>query len=255
MRCITIRFYGELNDFLAPDNCQQPFLHHFDGRPSIKDLIESLGVPHPEVDLILINGESACFSERVSGGEQVSVYPVFKAIDITATTLVRPDPLSEIRFVLDCHLGKLAAYLRMLGFDSVFSNKAADDKLAHISADEHRILLTRDRGLLKRTKVVYGYYVRDLDPALQLTEVLTRFELWGSFRPFERCMRCNEALIPVPKDAVRSYLPEKVREYCHDFRFCPGCERIYWQGTHYEQMQKFIRSIGASHPARSLRQK
>lgn len=243
MQFITIRFYGELNDFLPQDMRQQPVQHILAGRPAVKDVIESLGVPHPEVDLLLINGCSACFSERLYGGERVAVYPVFKAIDVSAATRVRPDPLAEIRFVLDCHLGKLASYLRMFGFDSLFSNEADDDKLACISADEGRVLLTRDRGLLKRSKVVYGYWVRSLDPAWQLSEVLTRFELYEHARPFERCMRCNEVLAPITKNAVFSRLPEKVREYCHVFHRCPDCGRIYWQGTHYEHMLEFVESI------------
>ena len=243
MNKITIRFYAELNDLLPPSRRQKAIGNSFKGRPAVKDLIESLGVPHTEVDLILVNGESVGFEHCLQGGETVGVYPIFQSIDISALTKVRPEPFSELRFALDTHLGKLALYLRMLGFDSYNSNMASDEKLAAISAEEKRILLTRDRGLLKRSKVLYGYWLRSTAPAAQLREVLQRFGLYPLLRPFQRCLRCNSVLQAVSKEKGLASLPPKVREYCAEFHLCPGCGRLYWNGTHYEHMTEFVKHI------------
>jgi hypothetical protein len=174
----TFRFYEELNHFLPHRRRQVAFTHRFDGRQSIKDMIESLGVPHTEIDLILVNGESVDFKYLVQDGDAVSVYPVFGTLDITPVQCVRPQPLRDIRFVLDIHLGKLAAYLRMLGFDTLYPDDYEDSHLAILSRDEHRILLTRDCGLLKRSMVTHGHYVRETNPRRQLIEVVQHFDLF-----------------------------------------------------------------------------
>ncbi|MBP1743932.1 MAG: hypothetical protein H6Q58_910 [Firmicutes bacterium] len=246
MSFLTIRFYGGLNYFLPPQIRQIPFRHSFTGQPTVKDLVESFGVPHAEVDLILVDGVSARFDRQLRGGEKVSVYPAFRSIDVSAVTLVRPEPLTEIRFVLDVHLGKLASYLRMAGFDTLYSSSALDSELAERSALERRILLTFDRGLLKRKNVMYGYCVRSRDPATQLKEVLNHFGLSDSLHPFSRCMICNGVLQHVAKDEVFERLPEKVREYADDFTVCRGCGRIYWKGTHFERMSELIKKAISS---------
>jgi hypothetical protein len=243
MKYCSIRFYAELNDFLLRERRQVAFNHFFSGKPSIKDLIESLGVPHTEVDLILVNGESVEFSRQVQNGDRISVYPVFETINISPIVRVRPIPLRKVRFVLDVHLGKLVLYLRMVGFDTLYNNEFSDDELVRISANERRILLTRDRGLLKRSNVTHGYYVRATNPPLQLVEVLHRFDLFKMSQPFRRCLRCNEMLEPAPKEKVEDHLPPKVREQFAEFSLCRGCGRIYWKGSHYERMKNFIRQI------------
>ncbi len=241
-RCF-MRFYAELNDFLPPGKRQVTFDHCFFGQPTVKDLIESLGVPHTEVDLILSNGKSVDFSHRVENLDRISVYPVFETLDISSILRVRPAPLRKIRFVLDVHLGKLAVYLRMMGFDALYSNEFDDEMLVEISVRERRILLTRDRGLLKRSDVTHGYYVRATAPSSQLVEVLRRFELFGAIRPFTRCLSCNEELAPTPKEEVEGRLPPKVKEYFREFLLCRGCGRVYWQGSHYERMKSFIENV------------
>jgi uncharacterized protein with PIN domain len=238
-----LRFYAELNYFLPSHRRQRTFEHSFTGRVSVKDMIECQGVPHTEVDLILVNGASRDFDYLVQDGDRISVYPVFESIDIMPVVRVRPRPLREPRFVLDTHLGKLATYLRMLGFDSLYWNDAQDDVLAGISSREGRILLTRDRGLLMRSIVTHGYYVRETDPRRQLVAVLQRFDLIDSVRPFDRCIRCNGLLHPVPKEAIRDWLPPKTREYYDEFRVCDHCGQIYWKGSHYDRMQAFIARI------------
>lgn len=171
----TLRFYGPLNDFLPRSQRRKPFSNPFIHRVSVKDMIESLGVPHPEVDLLLVNSEPAPFSYLVQDGDFISVYPAFYSLAMAPFSLVRPKPLTENRFVLDVHLGKLATSLRMLGFDTLYRNDYGDEELARISAEQDRILLTRDRGLLMRGLVDYGYYVRHTDSQLQLKEVAARF--------------------------------------------------------------------------------
>jgi len=196
MAAARFRFYAELNDFLPLESRGCYLERQFATGGSVKDFIESFGVPHTEVDLVLVNGETVDFSYRVRDGDGVSVYPVFESFDIAPVSRVRPAPLRDLRFVLDVHLGRLAAYLRMAGFDATYRNDAADAELAEAAERERKVLLTRDRYLLMRTKVDRGYWVRSADPRQQLAEVLKRFQLADSLRPFTRCLVCNGELAP-----------------------------------------------------------
>ena len=245
---ITIRFYAELNDFLPERLRQVAFSHEMPGTGAVKDVIESLGVPHTEVDLILVNGVPVGFSHPVRDGDVVSVYPVFESFDIAGVSKVRPEPLREIRFVADCHLGRLAAYLRMVGFDTLYQNDCPDKTLAEISEREHRILLTRDRGLLKRSMVTHGYYVRSQAPRAQLEEVSARFHLAGKMRPFSRCMACNALLHQATKEEVYERLPERIREEFSEFSACPSCGRVYWRGSHYDRMRRLVQVVCSERP-------
>lgn len=240
---VTVRFYAELNDFLPRERRQVPITYPLARRTSIKDLIESLGVPHTEVDLLLANGESVGFDYLVQPGDRISVYPVFESLDISPLVRVRPSPLREPRFILDTHLGKLAGYLRLLGFDTLYRNNYDDATLARISADERRILLTQDRGLLKRSAVTHGYYVRAASPVEQVREVVRRFDLAGLIQPFSRCLRCNGRLRPVPKAAVLERLPPRTRQEYEEFWLCERCDRVYWQGSHYDRLRALIAEL------------
>lgn len=243
LRAATLRFYADLNDFLLPEKRQRPVIYTFELSASVKDVIESLGVPHTEVDLILANGNSVDFAYLVQDQDHISVYPLFQSLDIGALTQVRPPALAEARFVLDVHLGRLAGYLRLLGFDALYRNDYLDEELAEISSRENRILLTRDRGLLKRGSVTYGYCLRTTKPQQQLIEVLRRFELLEVVTPFHRCLQCNGLLEPVAKIAVSEQLLPDTRRYYDDFRRCRDCRRIYWKGSHYEHMHRFVEHI------------
>jgi len=244
------RFYAELNDFIAPDRRQVAFLHTVDQRASIKDVIESLGVPHTEIDLILVDGRSVDFSYLVRDGDRVSVYPVFEALDISPVALVRPQPLREVRFVLDTHLGRLAAYLRLAGFDTTCRPDSGDAELADISLREQRILLTRDHGLLKRKVVTHGYFVRATRPADQLVEVLGRFDLVRSVAPFSRCLRCNGEIERAAPELVWSRLPPRIRAAHREFWRCRSCDRAYWKGSHYARLARLVEQAIASLGAR-----
>lgn len=240
MPAATFRFYSELNDFLPREQRFHDFSYRFDNRPAIKDAIEAIGAPHTEVELILVNGVSQDFSYHLANGDRVSVYPMFESIDISALLRVRPQPLREVRFVLDAHLGRLAVYLRMLGFDALYRSDFADDELARISRLEGRILLTRDRGLLKRGEVTHGCFIRSTDYRFQVLEVVRRFDLSGALHPFSRCLRCNRPLEPVSKEALLDRLPQETRRHYQDFWRCTGCGQVYWEGSHYRRMSAFI---------------
>ncbi|MDW8355295.1 MAG: Mut7-C RNAse domain-containing protein [Bryobacterales bacterium] len=240
VKTARFRFYAELNDFLPPERRMREFEYSFSGRQSVKHLIEAAGVPHTEVDLVLANGEPVDFGYLVEGGDRISVYPVFEAFDIAGVTRVRPQPLRQARFVLDGHLGRLAAYLRMLGFDTVHERDSTDDELARCASEQRRILLTRDRELLKRSAVTHGYYVRQTQPRAQLVEVLRRFDLAGAVKPFVRCLRCNELLEEARKEEVWDHLPPRSREHYREFWRCPGCGRVYWGGSHYRRMERLV---------------
>jgi uncharacterized protein with PIN domain/sulfur carrier protein ThiS len=240
------RFHAELNHFLPASKREISFSHYFEERASIKDMIEALGVPHPEVDAIAVNGKAVDFSYIVQDGDRIEVYPVSVSSEVSEQASVRPQLLSILRFVLDVHLGKLAASLRMLGFDTLYRNDYDDEELAQISASEQRILLTRDKGLLMRSLVTYGYYVRATNPEQQVVEVLQRFDLFGKVLPFQRCIRCNGLLEPVAKEAIVDQLPQKTRLSIDEFHRCRECHQIYWRGSHYERMQQFIEGVLSS---------
>jgi len=234
------RFYEELNDFLAPARRRTSFAYSVAGTRSVKDAIEAIGVPHTEVDLILVDGQSVGFDRVLRGGERVAVYPVFERLDIAPLQHLRPRPLREPRFVLDVRLGALARHLRMAGFDCLYRNDYRDGELITAALAEHRIILTRDRGLLKQRLVTHGYYVRQTEPEEQLREVVHALQLLANLRPFTRCRECNAELREVPKADVLARLPEKVRGAYDRFQLCPGCGRIYWEGTHYERLRRLL---------------
>lgn len=239
---VAFRFYAQLNDFLPRERRFVPFTHNFEPPPSIKDVIESLGVPHPEIDLIVVNGAPVEFNYAVQDGDRISVYPAFTSLDISHLLPLRR-PLKDFQFVLDTHLGRLATYLRLLGFDSVYATNRNDSELARISHDEGRILLTRDTGLLKRNEVVYGYFVRATNLIRQAIEVVRRFDLFRLISPFRRCLRCNSELISVSKDSILERLELKTRQHYDEFRTCPSCNRLYWQGSHYDHMRRLVERI------------
>jgi len=237
------RFYAELNDFLPPRVDRGQVVYRFSGRPSLKDAVEALGVPHTEVDLLLVNGDPAGFGRHLADGDRVAVYPVFGGLDISPLNRVRPRPLRRIRFVLDVHLGKLARILRLLGFDAHYENPADDCRIRRLAAAEGRIILTRDRGLLKHGSVTHGYCVRSTDPREQAVEVLRRFDPRGAVQPFSRCPACNGLVAPVEKSAVDHVLPERTRRCFQRFSRCGSCARIYWEGSHHRALARLVADL------------
>jgi len=238
-----VRFYAELNDFLAAERRKVDIPYSFDVSPTVKDAIEALGVPHVEVDLILVNGASVGFGHRLADGDRVSVYPVFESLDIAPVVRLREAPLRQIAFVADVHLRKLARFLRLLGFDVLHANDLDDAALVELSAEGGRVLLTRDRQLLKHKRVTHGYWVRSTDPIEQAREIVHRFDLAGSARPFSRCTACNGALRPVDKEAVAEEIPPKTARWLDAYVRCNACGKLYWRGTHFERLEGLIERI------------
>lgn len=242
MKTITIRFYEELNDFLPKDRKKRSFQHHFKNNPSIKDIIESLGVPHCEVDLILANGQSIDFSCQPENDDIISVYPQFESFDISPLIRLREKPLRVTRFISDVNLGKLAKYLRLLGFDTLYNNNYKDNEITEIAAKEKRIILTRDTGLLKRKRVLRGYFVRSTNPKDQIKEIIHRFDLQNNICSFTRCLECNGLIMEVSKTDIYDKLQPNTKKYFSKFFQCGVCKKIYWQGSHYENMIKEIKT-------------
>jgi uncharacterized protein len=239
----TFRFYEELNDFLAPDRRKREFSAPCARAATTKHMIEALGVPHTEVELILVNGESAGFNRILQDGDRVAVYPRFEAMDVTPLLRVREYPLRVTRFVADAHLGGLAHMLRMLGFDTLYDNHFHDDNIVAVAGEDGRIVLTRDRELLKRRTITHGCYVHALKSELQLREIVERLELARSAKPFTLCLHCNAPLHPVDKAVVYDRLPPRVQETYQHFSTCDLCGRVFWEGSHWRNMCRVLENL------------
>ena len=239
----TFRFYAELNDFLAPGRRGGEFTCGCARAATTKHMIEALGVPHTEVELVLVNGESVGFERALRDGDRVAVYPKCEMLDVTPLLRVRERALRETRFIADAHLGGLAHLLRMTGFDTLYDNDFGDDEIECVAAAQGRIVLTRDRDLLKRSGVTHGCYVRALRSEPQLREVFDRLDLARSARPFTRCLSCNTPLRAVDKTQVAARLPPAVRQRHERFAVCDGCARVFWEGMHWQRMRRLVDSL------------
>lgn len=233
-------FLPDLNNFLIHARREGTFAYLFEDGQTVKHLIEAAGVPHTEVGQVIVNGEPVELDYPVRDGDQVTVAPAGAAYS----------PPGVARFVLDNHLGRLATYLRMLGFDCVYRNDFDDVELAQISADEGRILLTRDRRLLMRKMVQWGYCLRSLNSNEQVIEVLQRFGLFKAIHPFQRCLRCNTPLQQADKSAIINQLEPLTKTYYEEFHICPACGQIYWKGSHYARMRAMIDDFEAQRDAK-----
>jgi uncharacterized protein with PIN domain len=243
MKSVTLRFYEELNDFLPERKKKQPFGVEFKERQTVKDIIESQGVPHIEVDLVLVQGKPVDFGYQVQPDDKISVYPVFESFNISSVNELRDKPLRKTAFILDVHLGRLKTYLRLFGFDTLYRNDYEDEEVVKISNAEHRIILTRDVGILKRNEVKLGYWIRNIYPRQQIKEVIDRFDLYDRIDPFNRCSECNGTIEKVSRESVFGQLQPGTRKYFNEFFRCTGCEKIYWQGSHYTKLNDLISEI------------
>jgi uncharacterized protein with PIN domain len=237
----TFRFYEELNDFLAPERRKREFVCRCAEAATVKHMIEALGVPHTEVELVLVNGESVGFDRLLHEDDRVAVYPRFEALDVRPLLRVREQPLRVTRFVADAHLGGLARLLRMAGFDTLYDNRFHDSEIAAIAVREGRIVLTRDRELLKRREITHGCYVHALKPVRQMQEIARRLDLVGSARPFSLCLHCNAPLHGLDTALARPRVPPAVRELHEHFSTCEVCQRVYWEGSHWRRMRALLR--------------
>jgi len=236
----TLRFYSELNDYLPRDSRQRDIAVRFEPPCPARHLIERLGIPHTEIELILIDGVSVGLETAVPDRARIAVYPMFEALDITPLVRLRPFPLREPRFFADAQLGRLARYLRLLGFDTRYENNIGDADLVRRAVAERRIVLSRDRDLLMRREVTHGCHVREDAPMRQLAQVIERCDLVGRAQPFTRCMECNAPLRRVDKVQILDRLEPGTRRFYDTFWRCSGCGRIYWQGTHYQRLKSLV---------------
>jgi uncharacterized protein with PIN domain len=243
MTTATFRFYEELNAFIAPERRGRAFAARCARAATTKHMIEALGVPHTEVDLVLVNGQSVGFDRLIADGDRVAVYPKFEAFDITPLLRVRERPLRDTRFVADAHLGGLAHLLRMTGFDTLYDNHYHDDEIERLAHAEGRIVLTRDRELLKRRDITHGCYVHALRSEAQLREMFDRLDLARSARPFTRCLSCNAPLRPIDAAHAAPQVPTRVRAAHQRFVTCDGCGRIFWEGSHWRRMRTLIDAL------------
>ncbi|WP_443191507.1 Mut7-C RNAse domain-containing protein [Pseudomonas indica] len=239
----TFRFYEELNDFLPAARRRRDFGVVCAPTATVKHLIEALGVPHTEVELILVNGESVGFERRLADGDRIAVYPTFESLDISPLLRVRERPLRALRFIADAHLGGLAQLLRMAGFDTRYENPFDDDRIVELALAEQRIVLSRDRELLKRRSLDHACYIHALQPDRQLAELFQRLDLARSARPFSRCLRCNLPLRDIDKALVAERLPPAVCERQQRFFVCDGCGRLYWEGSHWRDMRARLQPL------------
>ncbi len=246
---ITVRFQfcGNLNDFLPVQRQKVRFSASFSGNASIKDAIESLGIPHTEIGSIAVNGEFVGFSYRLESDDEVTVRPDEASPGLTSFQRLRPLPPRPAVFICDVHLGRLSRMLRILGFDTLFRNDYTDGEMAAIARQERRIVLTRDRGILKRREVTHGHCVRSDDWREQVREVLRRFDCADSIHPFTRCTDCNGGIEPVEKSGILDRLEEKTKRYYDEFSRCLNCGKVYWEGSHYRKLKIAVEELIKDH--------
>lgn len=235
-----IQFFARLNDFLSREKRGETIVYPIYGPVSVKHAVEALGVPHTDIELIVVNDRSVGFSYKVRPGDRIGIYPDRIGLDIAPIQQLRPPVSRPLCFVVDNHLGRLASYLRILGFDTLYRNDYRDEELAQVAYQEKRILLTRDRRLLMRRLIEYGHCLQTRDPRSQLDDVLYRYRSVVEIKPWRRCIRCNGQLKRVPKEEILNRLEPKTKKYYHVFHICPDCQQIYWKGSHYEPLRQFV---------------
>jgi hypothetical protein len=239
----TFRFYEELNDFLPKHRRKTTFEAEFRGKRSIKDMIEAIGVPHTEIDLILVNGKSVDFNYILQNGDRASVYPVFESLNITDVTLLRKIPLRRHKFIADINLGNVVKYMRVLGFDLYYDSLLSTREIIEISKRENRVILTKSRKLLKFKDVTHGIFIRPGTTTDQIRRIIDYLDIKDNIKPFSRCLRCNTLLKSVLKEKILDRIPPKTKEFCDEYVQCQSCDKIYWKGTHFINMKKVVRQI------------
>lgn len=242
----TFRFYQELNDFLPSRRRSKAFSTPCARAATTKHMIEAIGVPHTEVALILVNGQSSTFDRLLEEGDRVAVYPAFSTLDISELQSLRAQRLPDMRFIADAHLGGLARLLRMAGFDTLYDNNYRDEDIEQTAMIEHRIVLTRDRELLKRRGISHGCYVHAIRSEQQFREIAKRLDLRGSIKPFSLCLTCNAPLRQVSKTDIIDRLPPSVREHHNAFCQCGICQGVFWKGSHWRRMQEVLAALSRS---------
>lgn len=239
----VLRFYNELNDLLPEHRRNIEFEAEFKDKRSIKDMIETLGVPHTEIDIIIANEDSVDFNYILQEGDRIRLYPASAEPDIKDTIHLRPSPFYNTRFIADTNLGNIARYMRVLGFDTYFDPALSTRAIIELSLRENRIIITKSRKLLKFKNVTYGLLLRPGTSEEQIRNILFHLGIKNSVKPFSRCLLCNGILISVPKNRIEDRIPPKTRSFCNEYSHCESCDKIYWQGTHVFEMKKVINRL------------
>jgi uncharacterized protein with PIN domain len=248
---VRLVFHGELVELLNKNGTPGSIRELLRTAP-VKDLVESQGIPHTEVgSIVTSSGEERDFRYTPDFGETLHIHPHEPPVDVTKGTVLFPRPFEKIRFIVDVNVGRLAKLLRIGGFDTLYNPKWGDGEIAEKAHTEERVLLTRDRELLKRNAVLRGRLIRSFDPWGQFGEVITFFGLGEKIDLFSRCPRCNKLLEPVKKEDVIDRLEPLTRLMYDSFTICPRCGQIYWQGSHHSR----IREKMAESLARAIRTK
>lgn len=234
---VKIKFHGELNIFLNRSGRNKTSIVGLNEHSSVKDVIESRGVPHPEVLLIMVNGKAAGFDYNVRDNDAIEIFPFTGDPDIEGLV---ENPLPEPKFVLDVHLGTLARKLRLLGFDTFYRNDLDDPEIAEIAGREERIVLTRDIGLLMRGCIKYGRWIRSQHTDKQIEEVIRRFRLTDRIKPFSICINCSGELAPASKESVKDDVEADTYTYYDEFLRCRSCGQVYWKGSHFKKLLKTV---------------
>ncbi|WP_051305896.1 Mut7-C RNAse domain-containing protein [Desulfogranum mediterraneum] len=238
---IGLEFHGALRPLLQGSLRMMPRLYHsLEHRTSIKDTIESFTIPHTEIGAISVNGKSVDFSYQPCPGDQIRIYPLVPPVDPCRPSFLRPKPLPRLRFLVDVNVARLRTYLRMIGMDTLYQPQWTDHELALLAAQRGCILLSRDRGLLRRKIIEHGHLIRSEDPIQQLAEIIAYYGLSGRLNPFSRCIKCNALLQPAAKEDLLPLLEPLTRKYYDTFFRCPGCDKIYWPGSHRDAMEKMV---------------
>jgi uncharacterized protein with PIN domain len=234
-----VRFAAQLRMFLAPRHRAGRVRVTCDGTSTLGHVVESFGVPLTEVGALRVGGLSVG-ALRMDARTVPAGHRLAAGETATVSAMPRPQRLAEARFLLDVHLGTLARRLRLLGIDTAYANDRDDDTLIEEANAGHRVLLTRDRGLLRRRRLWLGAYVRGDDPDDQLRDVLDRFA--PPLAPWTRCTACNGVLEPVPKEDVEALLEPGTRRTYDLFTRCAACGRVYWRGAHGGRLAAIVDS-------------
>lgn len=242
---ITLIFHGDLIPLLRKKQTN-PIIYPLTRRASIKDIIESCGVPHTEIGGIALGKLDIDFDYIPDADCIIDIFSVTTAtMHSPAGELLRPPP-GKLHFMVDVNVAKLVPLLRMSGVSAdllpvKYIREAA--RVASLVNQKQCILLTRNRDLLKIREFVHGRLLRSQQPIVQLREVIMSYGLQTKLHPFSRCMACNGWLEKVDKSEIEHRLLPLTRQYYDHFKQCTSCEKIYWQGSHHERMVKIIESI------------
>ncbi|SPD74953.1 conserved hypothetical protein [uncultured Desulfobacterium sp.] len=243
MVSVTLSFFNELKDLITARRRNSRIELRFNDKRSVKDLIESVGVPHTEVDIILVNGKSVDFRYSIHDGDSICVYPVCETEEPSGAIHLAPISRLRGRFIADTNIHDIVRYMRALGLDVYFNPSLSPRGIIDISRQEDRIILTRSKSLLKHNDAVIGFLLRRGQVEAQIRDIINRFAIRKEIKPFSRCLNCNTLLAPVDKNVIEERIPNKTRAYCDKYAICPSCDKIYWEGSHVMEMKKVIEEI------------